>query len=173
MPSNTVGTSSAWLVASYILGTAAQPRRVFRGILFVLVGMFLHFTWDDAAGLGGGNGLGILAVMVGSIILALVILSIAFRLAALREHEFVRDLLAPEVVDGAITEVEVEAMVDRKARKSWLSAAPAHRERRARKHLRRALFDLVHAIARTDDDKGKELEHARNEVLRLRIRAKG
>lgn len=158
--------------AIYILGTRAQPRRVLRGILFVLAGMFLHFTWDDAAGLGGGNGLGVIAVMAASIILALVILTIAFRLAAPREHEFVRDLLAPEVEAGTVTDVEVDAMVDRKARKAWLRAAPAHRERRARKHLRHALFDLLHAIARTDDERPQELEHARDEVVRLRLRAK-
>ncbi|OIJ29887.1 MULTISPECIES: PrsW family intramembrane metalloprotease [unclassified Microbacterium] len=158
--------------AIYILGTAAQPRRVLRGILFVLAGMFLHFTWDDATGLGGGNGLGVVAVMAGSVILALVILSIAFRLAAPREHQFVRDLLAPEVAAGTVTDEEIEAMVDRKARKTWLRAAPGHRERRARKHLRHALFDLVHAIAQPDDKHAEELEHARGEVSRLRIQAR-
>ncbi len=35
----------------YLIGTAAQPRRVGRGIAFVRAGMFLHFTWDDAGGL--------------------------------------------------------------------------------------------------------------------------
>lgn len=157
--------------AIYILGTAAQPRRVGRGVLLVLAGMFLHFTWDDAAGLGGGNGLGIIAVLAGSVILALVVLAVAFRLAAPREHEFVRDLLAPEVESGTVTNAEVDAMVDRKVRRSWLRAASSRRERRARRHLRHALFDLVHAVARTDAEGAQAVEHARGDVVRLRDRA--
>ncbi|WP_337001723.1 MULTISPECIES: PrsW family intramembrane metalloprotease [unclassified Microbacterium] len=156
--------------AIYLIGTAAQPRRILRGVLFILAGMFLHFTWDDASGLGGNNGLGIIAVMAGSIVLALVILTIAFRMAAPREHEFVRDLLAPEVESGAVTAEEVEALVDRKARKAWLREAPTHRARSARKHLRHSLFDLCHEIARAERAETPDLAHARSEVARLRER---
>ena len=59
----------------YLLGTAAQPRRIGRGIAFVLAGMFLHFTWDDAGGLGGGNGLATFGVMLASIVLGFTVLT--------------------------------------------------------------------------------------------------
>ena len=59
----------------YLLGTAAQPRRIGRGIAFVLAGMFLHFTWDDAGGLGGGNGLATFGVMFASIVLGFTVLT--------------------------------------------------------------------------------------------------
>mgnify|MGYP006145972343 CR=1 FL=1 len=33
----------------------------------VLAGMFLHFTWDDAGGLGGGNGVATFGVLLGTL----------------------------------------------------------------------------------------------------------
>ena len=156
----------------YLIGTAAQPRRILRGVLFVLAGMFLHFTWDDASGLGGGNGLGVMAVLAASVVLALVILAFAFKLAAPPEHEFVRDLLAPEVEVGTLSADELAALIDRRARKTWLRQAQNHRERKARRHLRHALFDLCHAIAGDYNSEGQSrTEHARAEVDRLRDRA--
>lgn len=160
----------------YLLGTAAQPRRVGRGVALILAGMFLHFTWDDAAGLGNRNGLQMMAVMLGSIILAIVILTIAFRAAAPREHDFIRDILAPEVEAGVVTETEVEAVVDRHARRTYLKAAHHRRARRARKHLRQAILDLTHdvAIAHREPDStaaAEDVAHARSEVARLREHA--
>jgi len=151
----------------YLLGTAAQPRRAGRGIAFILSGMFLHFTWDDAGGLGRG-GPAVFAVMLGSTLLAFALLTIAFRLAAPLEHQFVRDILAPEVVAGTLTVDELDAVVDKKARKAFGKAAPSHRARRARKHLRRAILDLTHDVARSAGADTETLRHARAEVARLR-----
>ena len=84
----------------YLLGTTAQPRRIGRGVAFVLAGMFFHFTWDDSGGLGFGSGLATFGVMLASIVVSMVVLTMAFRRAAPREHQFVRDILAPEVAGG-------------------------------------------------------------------------
>ncbi|OZC87092.1 hypothetical protein CH254_15465 [Rhodococcus sp. 06-412-2C] len=154
----------------YIIGTAAQPRRIGRGVAFVLVGMFLHFTWDDAGGLGQGGVL-TFPVMLGSIVLGFTVLTIAFRRAAPREYQFVRDILAPEVEAGTVTDAEVDGILDKKARKAFIKSAPHHKSRRARKHLRRAILDLAHDLA---NDKGTDTEavrHSRSEVERLRIKA--
>lgn len=159
--------------AIYLLGTAAQPRRIGRGIALVVAGMFLHFTWDDAAGLGNGNGLQTFAVMGGSIILAMVILRWAFRAAAPREHQFIRDILAPEVAAGVVSDAEIEAVVDKRQRKAYRKAAPNHHARRARKHLRHAVLDLTHDIASAhhgNADTGA-VDQARAEVVRLRALA--
>lgn len=159
--------------AIYLLGTAAQPRRVGRGIALVVAGMFLHFTWDDAAGLGNGNGLQMIVVMAASIVLAMVVLRWAFRTAAPREHQLIRDILAPEVASGVVTDEEVEAVVDRRRRKAYLKAAPDHRSRQARKHLRHTLLDLTHDIAaaqRTTGDDGT-VAQTRADVARLRALA--
>ncbi len=155
----------------YLLGTAAQPRRVGRGIAFVLAGMFLHFTWDDAAGLGQGNGFLLLLVMALSAVLGFTVLTIAFRLAAPREHQFVRDILATEVEAGTVGTDELEAVLDRTARKRFRKSAPNRRARKARKHLRRAVLDLAHDVAEARGADTETVRHARAEVTRLRALA--
>jgi RsiW-degrading membrane proteinase PrsW (M82 family) len=157
--------------AIYLLGTTAQPRRVGRGIGFILAGMFFHFTWDDAGGLAQGNGLLLLLVMVLTTLLGFTILTIAFRLAVPREHQFVRDILAPEVEAGTVRTDELEAVLDRKARRRFRKSAPNHRARRARRHLRRAILDLTHDVADARGADTATVRHARTEVARLRALA--
>jgi len=157
--------------AVYLLGTAAQPRRVGRGVAFVLAGMALHFSWDNAGGLSFGNALLVFPVMFVSVVVGFTVLTIAFRRAAIQEHQFVRDILAPEVEAGVVTEAELEATLDKKARKAFTKAAPSHRARRARTHLRRAVLDLTHDIADAKGAESEEVRHSRAEVARLRAAA--
>lgn len=153
--------------AVYVLGTAAQPRRIGRGIAFIVAGMFLHFTWDDAAGLGN-NGPAVVLVMLCSAVLGFTLLSVAFRLAARREHEFVRDILAPEVEAGAVSAHEVEVVLARNARRADRRAAPHRHARRARRHLRHAILDLTHDLADARGQDTSSVRHARAEVARFR-----
>lgn len=152
----------------YLIGTVAQPRRVGRGLFFVASGMFLHFMWDDASGLGGGNGLLMLLVLALSIVLALVVLSIAFRLALPVEAQFVRDILAPDVQSGLLTAADIEAVVDRRARKQFIRGGRHHKQRQARRHWRRAVLELAHEIASDKGADSARSAHARAEVVRLR-----
>lgn len=152
----------------YLIGTTAQPRKIGRGLAFVGAGVFLHFTWDDAGGLGFGNPPVIFLVMFASIVLGFTVLTIAFRRAAPREHQFVRDILAPEVEAGTISAAEVDGVLDRKARKEFKKAAPDRRARRARKHLRRAILDLAHDVADAKGANTESVKHSRTEVERLR-----
>ncbi|WP_037184086.1 PrsW family intramembrane metalloprotease [Rhodococcus sp. UNC23MFCrub1.1] len=153
--------------AVYLIGTAAQPRRVWRGAAFVVAGMFLHFTWDDAGGLGGG-GLGNFVVLLASVVIGFTVLTIAFRRAAPREYQFVRDILAPEVEAGVVTDAEVDGVLDTKARKAFVKSAPTRKARRARTHLRRAVLDLAHDVAREKGEDTESVRHSRSEVERLR-----
>ncbi|KQR17252.1 PrsW family intramembrane metalloprotease [Cellulomonas sp. Leaf334] len=153
--------------AVYLIGTIAQPRRVGRGVAFILAGMFLHFTWDDAGALGG-NGPGVFLVWILSATVAFVLLAVAFRLAAPAEHQFVRDILGPEVRDGHVTADELDAVVDRKARKRFKKSAPNRRAKRARRHVRRAVLDLTHDVADAGGGDTPRVAHARDEVARLR-----
>ncbi len=155
----------------YLIGTVAEKRRVGRGLALVALGMFFHFTWDDAGGLGGGSGLAVIGVMLASVVLSFIALSWAFRGAAPREHQFVRDLLAPEVATGDLTQGEIEAVLDKKTRKHFTRSAPNRQSRRARKHLRRAILDLAHEVAETDAEANADVDHARTEVARLRQKA--
>ncbi|MCZ4562871.1 PrsW family intramembrane metalloprotease [Rhodococcus sp. IEGM 1401] len=156
--------------ALYLIGTAAQPRRIGRGLAFVVAGMLLHFTWDDATGLGFGNPFVMIAVMFASIVIGFTILTIAFRKAAPREHQFVRDILAPEVEAGTLTDAEIDGVLDRRARKEFQKSAPNRQARRARKHLRRAILDLAHDIADAKGNDTEAVQHSRAEVERLRAR---
>jgi protease PrsW len=151
----------------YLIGTAAQPRRIGRGILFVLAGMVLHFAWDDAGGFGNWAIVPLLLSIVGGFW----ILSVAFRQAAPREHQFVRDILAAEVAAGTVTTDELDGVLDRKARKAFRKAAPSRRARRARKHLRRAILDLTHDVARARGADTETVLRGRQEVARLRATA--
>ena len=157
--------------AIYVIGTAAQPRRIGRGIAFIGLGMILHFTWDDAGGLGRGNGAADIGVFLLSAIIGFTVLTIAFRAAAPTEQRFVRDVLGPEVATGVVTDEEVTADVDRHARKHYRKAAPDRQARRARKHLGQAILDLAHDIAAAKDAGTPAVEHSRSEVARLRANA--
>ena len=97
------------------------------------------------------NGLATFGVMLGSIVLGFTVLTIAFRRAAPREHQFVLDILAPEVQAGSVSAEELEAVLDKTARKAFKKSAPNHRARRARKHLRRAILDLTHDVGEGAD----------------------
>ncbi|OZC88072.1 PrsW family intramembrane metalloprotease [Rhodococcoides fascians] len=152
----------------YLIGTDAQPRRIGRGLAFVATGMLLHFMWDDAGGLSGGNGLAVFGVWFVSIALGFTVLTIAFRRAAPREYQFVRDILAPEVEAGHLTDTEVEGVLEKKARKAFEKAASNRRSRKARKHLRRAILDLAHDVARDKSSDTEAVRHSRAEVKRLR-----
>jgi RsiW-degrading membrane proteinase PrsW (M82 family) len=151
----------------YLLGTAAQPRRAARGVGFILAGMILHFTWDDAAGLGAGNGLAMFGVLAASAVVGFTLLTFAFRLAAPLEHQLVRDILAPEVEHGTLTADEIETVLDRSARKAARKAAPHRRARAALRHLRRAILDLTHDVADARGADSDAVRHARAEVGRV------
>jgi RsiW-degrading membrane proteinase PrsW (M82 family) len=157
--------------AIYLIGTAAQPRRVGRGIAFILLGMILHFIWDDAGGLSRGNGLASFGFLILSAVIGFTVLTIAFRAAAPAEHQFVRDILGPEVETGVLTDEEVAAVVDRRSRKRYRKSAPNRRARRARKHLRQAILDLTHDVAAAKGADSPEVQHSRSEVARLRASA--
>ncbi|MCG7632223.1 PrsW family intramembrane metalloprotease [Gordonia McavH-238-E] len=158
--------------AIYLIGTMAQPRRIGRGVAFVATGMFLHFTWDDASGLGFGVPAVTFLVMTVSIVLGFTVLTVAFRRAAPREHQFVRDILAPEVEAGTVTAAEIDGVLDKQARKAFAKSAPDRRSRRARRHLRRAVLDLAHDVAEYRDEDSDAVRHSRSEVERLRTAAR-
>lgn len=159
--------------AIYLIGTAAQPRRRARGAALIALGMFFHFTWDDAAGLSGGNGLLLLCVMAASAVLGLGTLRNAFARSAPREHQFVRDILAPEVEKDVVSAEELDSILDKKARKSHRRAAPSRKARRAHKDLARAILDLAHDLGASGGADSADVVHARAEVARLRDAVEG
>ena len=139
----------------YLIGTRAQSRRIGRGLALVLAGVLVHVFWDAQAAIAGpAIGFGIDVVTT---ISSLLVLRVAIRWAGAREREFMHDILAPEVKNGTITQVEHDALVGhRKERKA------------AGKHVVRAARDLVQELARAGGQSTPEVEHARAEIARLR-----
>lgn len=151
----------------YLIGTATQERRVVRGVAFIVAGMFTHGLWDSV-GAFAGSGLQTVLVLVGSAVFGLGVLFLAFKIARPVEHSLARDILAPEVHAGLLSDEEVEAVVSRQARRAYVHAGATHRARRARKHLTQAGYDLVHDLADAKGEDTPTVEHARAEVARFR-----
>lgn len=151
----------------YLIGTVAQPRRVGRGLLFLAAGVLSHLLWDSVTGLANG-GLQALLVLGGDAVLSLGVLWLAFRFAAEREHSFVRDILAPEVGTGVITDTESEALVDRHSRRALLKSGASRSARRRTRHTVSSTRDLLEAIVEARGANTPEVEHARAEVARVR-----
>ena len=112
----------------YALGTVAQPRRLGRGLALMAAAVVIHGVWDSAAAIGGQ--VFVYAVLLGTIVFSLVVLYVAIRWAGTRERAFMRDIMAPEVEAGTITEAELEALTGhRKERRRALKAGGRRREK--------------------------------------------
>jgi len=151
----------------YVIGTVAQPRRIGRGLLLIASSMLAHGVWDSAAALSRGKGLAVIGILLGIGVFGWIVLWLAFRLAAPREHAFVRDILGPEVSSGVLTSDEVGAVVDRHARKAYLRG----HGRRSRRHLLRAAMDLCEDVAADKGEDTPRVEAARAEIARFRAAA--
>lgn len=152
----------------WVLGRTPGDRRVALGILTMLLAMFFHFAWDDAAGLSRGNALA--AGLLPFAIAAVEILTLFWvrRQAAAQERRWIRDLLQPET-DAGILDPQLLSAVSglRKQRRAYRRYL--HSGRRAR-HQLEAASDLAQAIARSGGTDTPAVNHARAELLRLRRR---
>ncbi|MDT7555429.1 MAG: protease PrsW [Pseudonocardiales bacterium] len=156
----------------YLIGTVAQPRRSGRGLLLMLAAMLLHGVWDSAGALAGGTVL-VFVVMIVTTVAAVVLLFVALRLGGGRERMFLRDVLAPELTNGTITEPELHAVTghrrDRRAalRRGTRGRTSRHRE----KHVLHAIRDLAEDLSRSGGEDSPDVEHSRSEIARLQRQA--
>jgi RsiW-degrading membrane proteinase PrsW (M82 family) len=159
----------------YLVGTRAQPRRVGRGLALVAAAMLIHGIWDSAAALADRNELVVLSLMVAITAASLIILVVALRWGAHRERGWLRDVLAPEVANGTITEVELDAVAGerstrRRDRKTAIKGRADGVSRRREKHVLAASLDLAHDLAESHGHDSPEVEQSRAEIHRLRTR---
>lgn len=154
----------------YLIGTPAQPRRVGRGLALVAAGVGIHLFWDSMLVLSAELDVPTLVVLVFAMVVSLGLLWYAFRLTDHRERELARDILAPEVVQGVLSQDELAALTGHRQRRAFLKAAPDRRERRRRRHVLAAAVDLCADLARSDGGPSGEDEVARSrdEIARLR-----
>lgn len=147
----------------YAIGTVAQPRRLGRGIALMLAAVLIHGVWDSAAAIGGQ--LYVVLVLLATIVFSLVALYVAIRWAGKRERELMRDIMAPEVAAGTLTQPELDALTGhRKERRRALKAGGRRRE----KHVLKAARDLAQDLAAGDGQDTPDVMHSRAEIARLR-----
>lgn len=152
----------------YVVGTPAQPRRLGRGVALMLSAVLIHGVWDAAAALGSGTAW-IFVIMVATIIFSLVMLLVAIRWGARAEHDFMVDLMKPEVENGTITESELAAISGlRRDRKAAVKRRSRGATRRREKHILAAAHDLAHDLAESGGVETPQIEHSRREIARLR-----
>lgn len=159
----------------YVVGTPAQPRRIGRGLLLMLSALVVHGTWDSMLAIADGNGLIVALLMVGITVASIAVLVIALRWGAAAERGWLRDVLAPEVANGTLTELELAALAgDRRQRRHDRRRAVKHRSdgvsRRREKHVLAAALDLAHDLCESGGVDSPAVEHSRAEIARLRTK---
>ncbi|MFE3544284.1 PrsW family intramembrane metalloprotease [Nocardia sp. NPDC059177] len=153
----------------YLLGRPAEPRRIGRGLALMVTAMVLHGLWDSLGAILGGNGVLLMIGWVVLIAVALIVVVKVFDSTVGRERDFLRDILAPEVDGGALTDAELDAVCgDRRARRAWRKAGGGRAERRNRGFVLEAATDLADEIAAADARDTPQVGFARSELIRVR-----
>lgn len=153
----------------YLLGRPAEPRRVGRGVGLIAVAMLLHGFWDSMGNVAGDSTLGGIAIIGGTMIIALSVAAGVFANTVPREREFLAQILAPEVDNGTITEAEAEAAcADAKGRRAFHRAGAGRAGRARNERVLEAIFDLADALAADRGAETPRVEFARSEITRLR-----
>jgi RsiW-degrading membrane proteinase PrsW (M82 family) len=170
IPSHALYTALFGAGLIYALGTPAQPRRLARGLGLMLAAVVVHGLWDSAAAIGGETY--VVVVLLATLVFCLLALRLAVRWAGRRERAFMRDIMAPEVAAGTITDAELAALCGhhREERRA-LRARPDGVTRRRERHVLRAARDLAAELAEAGGADTPEVAHARAEIGRLRGRA--
>ncbi|MCK5756687.1 MAG: PrsW family intramembrane metalloprotease [Mycobacterium sp.] len=153
----------------YLLGRPAEPRRIGRGIILILIPVLLHGLWDGTQAIAGANPLTALALILGQIVVALLIVVRVFDLTIGRQREIMRAVMAPEVARDVITAAELEALAgNRTARRAHRRAGGSRADRRRARWTLHAAFDLSSALADSRGADTAEVRFARGEVRRIR-----
>jgi len=157
----------------YLVGTAAQPRRVGRGLALMASAMLVHGLWDSMLALSDANGLVVWLLMAAITIASIWMLVLALRWGAHRERGYLHAVLAPEVVNGTITETELAALAGershrRKDRKAAIAGRADGVSKRREKHVLAAALDLAHDLSESGGADTEAVTHSRAEISRLR-----
>ncbi|MFC9788466.1 PrsW family intramembrane metalloprotease [Rhodococcus sp. NPDC127528] len=154
----------------WFLGRPRNERNRPLGIALMAFAMFSHFVWDSMSALAGALfGKPELGLALGVTLMIVDIVAVVWvaRRASNIERHWMRDLLAPEVARGTITDAEVAALAGtRQDRHRYARSAP-HGRRRAH-HVLEAVAELAAAIAHGHGAQTAEVAQIRDEVTELR-----
>ena len=139
----------------------------------MLAAMVVHGTWNAMDALADGNGLVVSALLVVITAVSIAALVLALRWGPGRERGYLRDILAPEVTRGTLTDVELTALTGershrRRDRRAAVRARPDGVSRRQEKHVLTAALDLAHDLSESRGEDTGRVEHSRAEIARLR-----
>ena len=153
----------------YLIGRPAEPRKVGRGLLLIAIPMLLHGTWDSLGAIAGPNGLKLIGLLIGVIVVALAIFVQVYKSTVQRERDFVRDVMAPEQARNVITRPELGAIAgNRKDRKAYRKAARQRHERKRARYVLNAAYALGDELAAARGADTDRVRFARAEVARIR-----
>lgn len=151
----------------YIVGTPAQRRRIGLGLGLCFTSMFLHFVWDSTVAIAGGNGYITFALLFGSVVVALILVVRIFHLTVAGEQTAIRDVLAPEVENGTMTEDELAAVSGNWKQRRRFRRHDGIGDRRRRAHRLEAAHDLANELATSHGEETDRVRFARSEVARF------
>lgn len=151
----------------YIVGTKAQPRRLGLGLLLCFTSMTLHGVWDSTIAIAGGNAPVTALLMFASVVVALVLVVRVFHLTVAGEQQAIRDVLAPEVEDGTLTDDELVAVSGNWKQRRKFRRHGGIGDRRRRGHRLEAAHDLANELAAANGEETERVEFARSELARF------
>lgn len=151
----------------YIVGTKAQPRRLWLGLLLCFTSMTLHGVWDSTIAIAGGNAPVTALLMFASVVVALVLVVRVFHLTVAGEQRAIRDVLAPEVEDGILTEDELVAVSGNWKERRKFRRHGGIGDRRRRGHRLGAAHDLANELAAANGEETDRVQFARSELARF------
>jgi RsiW-degrading membrane proteinase PrsW (M82 family) len=145
----------------------SMSTRLPRTVLAIAAAMLIHGIWDYAA-FSGFRAAGFLTA-----IFAIVLVVAIGRSTYRQVRPWMRDLLAPEVDAGLVTDDEITAMVgsprDRRHYVRGVAAESGKAAGKAARHVLDAELDLADALAASKGDAdAPEVADARSELVRLR-----
>ncbi|WP_238013855.1 PrsW family intramembrane metalloprotease [Dactylosporangium sp. AC04546] len=157
----------------YLVGTAGQRRRPGLGLTLMLTAMVMHLLWDSTVVLSGGNGVIVIALIVGITLAAFAVVITVFRLAVRPEREAMRAVMAPEAEAGALTSEELDALAGGWKERRRYRAAGGIGDRRRRRHRLEAAHDLADEIAAAGGHDTGRVQFVRSELARLAQASQG
>ncbi|KQO39541.1 PrsW family intramembrane metalloprotease [Aeromicrobium sp. Leaf245] len=151
----------------YLVGTRAQKRRLGLGLLLCATSMLLHGTWDSTLALAGGNSVVVGLLLLAGVIVSIFIVVCVFHLAVAGERRAMRDVLAPEVADGTLTDDELVAVSGAWKQRRRFRRAGGVKDRRRRGHRLEAAHDLADELGAARGEETDRVRFARSELKRF------
>lgn len=153
----------------YLIGRPDEPRRVGRGLLYMLAAMAMHGLWDATVGLAGISPILFPLVYLVVPVTLIALFVHIYKTSVVTERQWMREIMEPEVALGVLAQADVDALTgSRKQRKAYVKAHEGHKSHLQAKHVLQAAGDLASQIARDGGVDSDRVRFARAEVLRVK-----